>query len=40
MPSSSVWPPTGALLEVAAEALELREFSVDQALELRLARER
>ncbi len=31
--------PTGALLEVAAEALELREFSVDQALELRLARE-
>jgi glutamate formiminotransferase len=32
--------PTGALLEVAAEALRLRDFSADQALELRLARER
>jgi glutamate formiminotransferase len=30
--------PTGALLEVAAETLELREFTADQALELRLAR--
>ena len=32
--------PTGALLEVAADTLGLRDFSVDQALELRLARER
>lgn len=32
--------PTGALLEVAADALGLRDFSADQALELRLARER
>jgi glutamate formiminotransferase len=32
--------PTGALLEVAADALGLRDFSVDQALELRIARER
>ena len=32
--------PTGALLEVAADALGLRGFSPDQALELRLARER
>jgi glutamate formiminotransferase len=32
--------PTGALLEVAADALGLRDFSPDQALELRLARER
>ena len=32
--------PTGALLEVAADALRLRDFSADQALELRLARER
>ncbi|MEO8247236.1 MAG: glutamate formimidoyltransferase, partial [Chloroflexota bacterium] len=32
--------PTGALLEVAAETLGLRGFSVDQALELRLARDR
>jgi glutamate formiminotransferase len=32
--------PTGALLEVAADALRLRDFSPDQALELRLARER
>jgi glutamate formiminotransferase len=30
--------PTGALLEVAADALGLRAFSVDQALELRLAK--
>jgi glutamate formiminotransferase len=30
--------PTGALLEVAADALGLRRFSPDQALELRLAR--
>jgi glutamate formiminotransferase len=30
--------PTGALLEVAADALGLRGFSPDQALELRLAR--
>lgn len=29
--------PAGALLEVAAEALGLRDFSADQALELRLA---
>jgi glutamate formiminotransferase len=32
--------PTGALLEIAADALKLRDFSADQALELRLARER
>lgn len=32
--------PTGALLDVAADALGLRDFSADQALELRLARER
>jgi glutamate formiminotransferase / 5-formyltetrahydrofolate cyclo-ligase len=32
--------PAGALLEVAADALALRGFSPDQALELRLARER
>jgi glutamate formiminotransferase / 5-formyltetrahydrofolate cyclo-ligase len=32
--------PTGALLEVAADALGLRGFSPDQALELRLTRER
>ncbi len=32
--------PTGALLEVAADALTLRGFSPDQALELRLAQER
>lgn len=32
--------PTGALLEVAADALGLRDFSADQALELRLARDR
>jgi glutamate formiminotransferase / 5-formyltetrahydrofolate cyclo-ligase len=32
--------PTGALLEAAADALALRDFSPDQALELRLARER
>jgi glutamate formiminotransferase / 5-formyltetrahydrofolate cyclo-ligase len=32
--------PTGALLEVAADALGLRAFSPDQALELRLARDR
>jgi glutamate formiminotransferase len=32
--------PTGALLEVSADALGLRDFSPDQALELRLARER
>jgi glutamate formiminotransferase len=32
--------PTGALLEVAADALPLRDFSTDQALELRIARER
>ena len=32
--------PTGALLEVTADALGLRDFSVDQALELRLARDR
>jgi len=30
--------PTGALLEVAADALDLRAFSPDQALELRLAK--
>jgi glutamate formiminotransferase / 5-formyltetrahydrofolate cyclo-ligase len=32
--------PTGALLEVAADALGLADFSADQALELRLARDR
>jgi glutamate formiminotransferase len=32
--------PAGALLEVAAETLGLRNFSPDQALELRLARDR
>ena len=32
--------PTGALLEVAADVLGLADFSADQALELRLARER
>ena len=32
--------PTGALLEVAADALGLRDFSPDQALELRIARDR
>ena len=32
--------PTGALLEVAADALGLTDFSADQALELRLARDR
>jgi glutamate formiminotransferase len=32
--------PTGALLEVAADALGLRNFSPDQALELRLAKDR
>jgi glutamate formiminotransferase / 5-formyltetrahydrofolate cyclo-ligase len=32
--------PTGALLEVTADALGLRSFSADQALELRLARDR
>jgi glutamate formiminotransferase len=32
--------PTGALLEVAADALGLRDFSADQALELRIARDR
>lgn len=32
--------PAGALLEIAADALGLRGFSEDQALELRLARER
>ena len=32
--------PTGALLEVAANTLGLRGFGADQALELRLARER
>jgi glutamate formiminotransferase / 5-formyltetrahydrofolate cyclo-ligase len=32
--------PTGALLEVTADALGLRDFSIDQALELRLARDR
>jgi glutamate formiminotransferase len=30
--------PTGALLEVAADALALQGFSPDQALELRLAK--
>ncbi len=32
--------PTAALLEVAADALSLRDFTADQALELRLARDR
>jgi glutamate formiminotransferase len=32
--------PTGALLEVAADALGLRDFSPEQALELRLTRDR
>jgi glutamate formiminotransferase / 5-formyltetrahydrofolate cyclo-ligase len=32
--------PTGALLEVAADALGLMDFSSEQALELRLARDR
>jgi glutamate formiminotransferase len=32
--------PAAALLEVAADALMLRDFSADQALELRLARDR
>ena len=32
--------PTGALLEVAADVLGLADFSADQALELRIARER
>jgi glutamate formiminotransferase len=32
--------PTGALLEVAAATLGLRGFSADQALELRLTRDR
>jgi glutamate formiminotransferase len=32
--------PTAALLEVTADALNMRGFSPDQALELRLARER
>jgi glutamate formiminotransferase / 5-formyltetrahydrofolate cyclo-ligase len=32
--------PAGALLEVAAASLPLRNFSADQALELRLARDR
>jgi glutamate formiminotransferase / 5-formyltetrahydrofolate cyclo-ligase len=32
--------PTGALLEVAADALRLSDFTPDQALELRLARDR
>jgi len=32
--------PTGALLEVASDTLGLRGFGADQALELRLARER
>ncbi len=32
--------PTGALLEVAADTLGLQDFSPDQALELRIARER
>jgi glutamate formiminotransferase / 5-formyltetrahydrofolate cyclo-ligase len=32
--------PTGALLEVAADTLGLSEFSADQALELRIARDR
>ena len=32
--------PTGALLEVAAETLGLADFTADQALELRIARDR
>jgi glutamate formiminotransferase len=32
--------PTAALLEVAADALGLRDFTPDQALELRLTRDR
>lgn len=32
--------PTAALLEVAADALNLRDFTPDQALELRLAKDR
>jgi glutamate formiminotransferase len=32
--------PTGALLEVTADALGLVDFSAEQALELRLARDR
>jgi glutamate formiminotransferase len=32
--------PTGALLEVAADTLGLLDFTPDQALELRLARDR
>ena len=32
--------PTGALLEVAADMLGLQDFTADQALELRLARDR
>jgi len=32
--------PAGALLDVAADALGLRDFTPDQALELRLARDR
>ena len=32
--------PTGALLEVAADVLGLQGFTADQALELRLARDR
>ena len=32
--------PSGALLEVAADALGLADFSPEQALELRLARDR
>ena len=32
--------PAGALLAVAADSLGLRGFSADQALELRLARDR
>jgi hypothetical protein len=32
--------PAGALLEVAADALALRDFGIDQALELRLGRDR
>jgi glutamate formiminotransferase len=32
--------PTAALLEVASDALGLRDFTPDQALELRLARDR
>jgi glutamate formiminotransferase len=32
--------PAGALLDVAADTLRLRNFNADQALELRLARDR